>query len=253
MKKVTLKDIEWIESPNYTQGRSSGVKAVVIHWYDDPRKEPSIGGVVSYFKNRSAQVSAHFVVSGDRIVQMVNMNDTAWHALHANPYTVGIEVDPRTPGSTYETVGALVKFIRSYYKGIPVKKHSDYVATRCPGTIDVQKIKNIASGKENDMFKGKSAEYWHNQMVKQKSYKETWRKRHGDVKSNLAECKKIKEQVADTLSKVRDERDKLRERNDDLSGALKEANRRLAENNHTVDVGEDTRSWFEKIINLFRR
>lgn len=114
--------------------------------------------------------------------------------------------------------------------------------------------------KENDMFKGKSAEYWHNQMVKQKSYKETWRKRHGDVKSNLAECKKEKEGLkADIkatesgLGEARMERDELRERNDDLSGALKEANKRLADNNHTVDVGEDTRSWFEKIINLFRR
>lgn len=146
MKTIKLENIEWIESPNRFKGRTAKVSAIVIHWWDDPAKRPSISGVINTFKNPATEVSAHFIVSGDRVVQMVNMADTAWHARQANPFTVGIEVDPNTPGNTYETVGALVKFIRGYYPGIPLKRHSDYVATSCPGTLDIGRIDAIAKG-----------------------------------------------------------------------------------------------------------
>lgn len=146
MKTITLDSIEWIESPNYFDGRSDRVKAIVGHWWGDPATNPTMAGVISHFQKEASQVSAHFVVSGNRVVQMVNMNDTAWHARQANPFTVGIEIDPTTPGNTYETVGALVKFIRGYYGDVPLKKHSDYVATACPGTIDIARIDSIARG-----------------------------------------------------------------------------------------------------------
>lgn len=150
MKNVTLDKIEWIESPNYTEGRTQDVRAIVIHWWGDPANNPSMDGVINYFQNSSNQVSAHFVVSGDRIVQMVNMGNQAWHAMQANAFGVGIEVDPNTPGNTYETVGALVEFIRGYYENVPLKKHSDYVATQCPGTIDLNKIEDHARGRVKD-------------------------------------------------------------------------------------------------------
>lgn len=146
MKKVTLKDIEWQKSPNFYEGRSASVSAIVLHQWDDPAKKPSMNGVVSWFKNPAAEVSAHFVVSNDRIVQMVNMGDTAWHARQANPFTVGIEIDPRAPGNTNETVAALIKFIRSYYPKAAIKRHSDYVNTRCPNFINVDEIKRRVAG-----------------------------------------------------------------------------------------------------------
>lgn len=146
MKVITIDDIEWIESPNFYEGRTDVPKALVGHWWGDPATNPTMAGVIAHFQKAASEVSAHFVVSGDRVVQMVNMADTAWHARQANPYTIGIEIDPKTPGNTYETVGALVKFIRSYYGDLPLNKHSDYVATACPGTIDMGKIDSIARG-----------------------------------------------------------------------------------------------------------
>lgn len=146
MKVVTLDNIEWIESPNFYDGRTSDPQSIVGHWWGDPSTKPTMAGVVAHFQKSASEVSAHFVVSGDRIVQMVNMADTAWHARQANPYTIGIEIDPNTPGNTYETVGALVKFIRGYYGDLPLKKHSDYVNTACPGTIDLAKIDALSRG-----------------------------------------------------------------------------------------------------------
>ena len=147
MKVVTLEAIEWIESPNYYDGRTAQPVSIVIHWWGDPSLNPQMSGIIRHFQSSVAEVSAHFVVSGDRVVQMVNMGDTAWHARQANPYTIGIEVDPNTPGNTYETVGALVKFIRSYYGDLPLKKHSDYVATACPGTLNLRLIDDYAYGR----------------------------------------------------------------------------------------------------------
>ena len=146
MKTVTLDSIVWNESPNKYEGRSKKVTELVIHWWGDPATKPTLSGVVSWFKNPSSQVSAHFVVSSDTVVQMVNMADTAWHAGAANSHTVGIEVDPRVPGNTYETVAALIKFIKKYYPNIVIKTHRDYMATQCPGNLDITQIKKRVAG-----------------------------------------------------------------------------------------------------------
>lgn len=147
MKVITLDDIEWIESPNYYEGRTARVDAITIHWWDNPAKNPTIEGVIRTFQNPLTEVSAHFIVSGDRVIQMVNMGDTAWHCRQGNPTTIGIEIDPNVPGNTYETVGALVRFIRGYYGNISLRPHSFYVATACPGTISLSKIDDYAYGR----------------------------------------------------------------------------------------------------------
>lgn len=131
---------EWIASPNYQPGRTQRIQAIVIHWWDDPAKKPVIQGVINHFKNPAIEVSAHYVVSGDRIVQMVKESDTAWHARQANPYSIGIEIDPNTPGNTYATVARLVREIRARHGNLPLKKHNEFNQTSCPGTLDIARI-----------------------------------------------------------------------------------------------------------------
>lgn len=147
MRNITISDLEWEGTDNFTAGRSQQVNAIVIHWWGDPDAGYTVQGVINTFKNRASQTSSHFVVHKDRAIQMVNMDNTAWHSLQANPHTVGIEINPQTPGNTYETVGALVRFIREQYgRELPLHPHSRYVATQCPGTIDINKIEAIAQG-----------------------------------------------------------------------------------------------------------
>jgi hypothetical protein len=121
---------------------------IVMHHWDDPAKHPTLDGVVSWFLNPASQVSAHYVVSGDTIIQMVEEKDAAWHAVTANNHSIGIEVDPNTPGNTLQTVGELVANIRSRRGDLPLVKHKDVpgTSTTCPGDLDVGKIDQYAKG-----------------------------------------------------------------------------------------------------------
>lgn len=151
MRTIKLSDIEWdgdssFFTPAQTRayyGVDRKVKNIVIHWYNSPDKAGSMAGTISYLKR--AEESIHFVVSGKKITQMVNMANTAFHSLQANPTSVGIECDPNN--LDYETIGALCKFIRSYYGNVPIYPHNKFVATACPGTISIARIRNYADGK----------------------------------------------------------------------------------------------------------
>lgn len=145
--RITLDSFDYIEDPDYFTPaqtlswyrRSRDIQTIVIHWWNSPDKAGTFDQTVNYLKG--ADESIHFVVSDTRIVQMVNLNYTAFHAMGANPISVGIEVDPRVPGKTYEAVGGLVRFIRETLgKDLPLSRHSDHVSTSCPGTIDLAKI-----------------------------------------------------------------------------------------------------------------
>lgn len=140
---------EWIPSPNFKSGRTARIQSIVIHHWDDPAKKPKLAGVVNHFKDPKVQVAAHYVVTDDRVIQMVKESDTAWQARQANPFTIGIEVDPQVPGDTYKTVGHLVRDIRRRYGNLPLKKHSDFVKTTCPGNLDLGLIERYATFKED--------------------------------------------------------------------------------------------------------
>lgn len=73
---------------NYRVGRTQAISVIVIHV-----TQGSYAGTISWFKNPSAQVSAHYVIrsSDGQVTQMVAEKDTAWHVRTENPYTVGIE------------------------------------------------------------------------------------------------------------------------------------------------------------------
>jgi N-acetyl-anhydromuramyl-L-alanine amidase AmpD len=73
---------------NYGAGRSSSVTHIAEHI-----AQGSYAGTISWFKNCSASVSAHYVVrsSDGQVTQMVRESDTAWHVASHNSYSVGIE------------------------------------------------------------------------------------------------------------------------------------------------------------------
>lgn len=132
-------NIEVKSSPNRSPGKNR-MEVIIIHHWDDPAKRPSMNGVVSWLTNPASQVSAHYVVSDKKIIQLVSEEEIAWHAREANSFSIGIEVDPNVPGDTYKTVASLVRDIRSRRGNIPLKRHRDYVSTSCPGNIDVERI-----------------------------------------------------------------------------------------------------------------
>jgi hypothetical protein len=73
---------------NFSAGRDAAISQVVIHV-----TEGEYAGTINWFKNPSAEVSAHYVVrsaDGD-ITQMVRDGDTAFHAKDGNAAGIGIE------------------------------------------------------------------------------------------------------------------------------------------------------------------
>jgi len=83
---------EWIAANSGNYGNANrgvgDVKYVIIH-----DTEGSYAGTLSWFKNASANVSAHYVVrsSDGHIAQMVDEADVAWHDACFNTSSVGIE------------------------------------------------------------------------------------------------------------------------------------------------------------------
>ncbi|MBI1877204.1 MAG: N-acetylmuramoyl-L-alanine amidase [Chloroflexi bacterium] len=90
--------IQWVGSPNFNQRRSpSDITAIVIHSTANDRLQ----GVIDWFNNPNAQVSAHYTIGKDgKIVQHVRDTERAWHAGQSvwkgrnsvNDYAVGIEL-----------------------------------------------------------------------------------------------------------------------------------------------------------------
>ncbi|HST45132.1 MAG TPA: peptidoglycan recognition family protein [Luteimonas sp.] len=106
---------------NYTASRSAAVSAVTLH-----TAQGSYAGTISWFKNASAQVSAHYVIrsSDGQVTQMVRNAHTAWHVRSQNSYTLGIEHEGYVDNSSwytasmYDASAALVRSVCATYAAI---------------------------------------------------------------------------------------------------------------------------------------
>lgn len=136
---------DYQQSPNYTAGNWDK-DMIVLHWWDNPAKRPSYSGVLSWFKMKQAQVSAHYVVEAGRFTQMVLEKDMAWHAGNGaiNRRSIGIEVNPRLSDGDYAATAYLVADIWKRRGKLPLHRHREFTGTSCPGTLDVARVKREA-------------------------------------------------------------------------------------------------------------
>lgn len=89
--------VEWKPSPNHSERKASKITAIIYHY----TAGPSLSGTVTWFQNPQSKVSAHYVVGKDgRIIQMVALDQAAWHAGTStlagvegvNQFSIGIEI-----------------------------------------------------------------------------------------------------------------------------------------------------------------
>lgn len=133
----------WIGSPSYTAGRGGkAIDRIVCHWIVG-----EVAAADTVFKNPAYQTSAHYAVGNGIIHQYVKETDTAWHAgnFDVNQRSIGIEHrgGPNIPitDQTYNTSADLIADIcRRLGKRLPLHKHNQYIATACPGTLDLNKL-----------------------------------------------------------------------------------------------------------------
>ncbi|MEW6470636.1 MAG: peptidoglycan recognition family protein, partial [Bacteroidota bacterium] len=86
-------------SCNYSS-RSQSISAVTVH-----TTQGSYAGTISWFKNCSAGVSAHYVLrsSDGQVTQMVLESKKAWHVGSENGYTIGLEHEGYISQSSWYT------------------------------------------------------------------------------------------------------------------------------------------------------
>lgn len=120
---------------------------VVLHDFGTDGQD-TYAGTISWFQNPAAFTSAHFVVSGPHITQMVSLDDRAFHAGADGNWFVGIEIDPaagRPAGDplrdeTIRSVNALLDALREHYARTVLEyhRHSEFMTTSCGDDIHFQ-------------------------------------------------------------------------------------------------------------------
>lgn len=88
-------------SPNYTKGRKTPVSVIILHITAGQSK---LHRAVEHLTKPSSKVSAHFLISQEgQVVQLVKLEDTAWHCSGNNGISVGIEHMARDKGELSKT------------------------------------------------------------------------------------------------------------------------------------------------------
>lgn len=124
-------DVKW--SSAFSPGRPAGDPAFIVthHWGNTGQTHQ---GVVNYLTRPGGDTSAHYVASGGRVTQLVHDYDRAWHAgPDGNPRGIGIELRPEMAPADVEQAATLVAAIREEWGPLPLRCHSDFMATACPG------------------------------------------------------------------------------------------------------------------------
>jgi N-acetylmuramoyl-L-alanine amidase/Putative peptidoglycan binding domain len=81
----------FVESPHVTRTAGRRIDLIVIHTMETDEKGDTAESCAQWFREPRANVSAHYCVDADSIVQCVRERDVAWHAPGANHDGIGIE------------------------------------------------------------------------------------------------------------------------------------------------------------------
>lgn len=145
-------NVYWAGTPNYTPG-NYGIEALFPHWTCG-----GFDGSVATLQNPDRQASAHYVIEGGRVAQLVSEDDSAWHCgnYYYNMRAISYELVgwPGNPPS-YDTLDTCARMMadasRRYFGGAKlvlgenVMLHQWVYATSCPGETDVEWLVNRAN------------------------------------------------------------------------------------------------------------
>lgn len=137
-------------SPNRSSRKGNKIQSITVHWWGNPVGQ-KIGGIVSWLCDPRARASAHYVISGDTVYCIVDPDQKAWHSGSntGNLTSIGLELDPNASmrESTERTAAELISDLRSTYGNLPLRKHSSWVGTACPGNWNIGHLDALARGK----------------------------------------------------------------------------------------------------------
>jgi hypothetical protein len=127
---------------------------LTVHWWNTPQnvRDSDHDNIANYMLGRAAkdEASVNYVLSNSKITLLVNPDNVAWASQSGNPTTVSVEFSPHLNAEGYKKAGWLINELfnpkTGRYKISPrLWKHSDWIKTQCPGTLDVNRMKNEAN------------------------------------------------------------------------------------------------------------
>lgn len=133
-------------STNWKPGLGNGrkIESITIHHWG-ASMSLDFDGIVNFLCSpRPANpTSAHYVAQGSdqhgakkpRVACIVDPDDIAYHAgnWQGNLTSIGIECRPNGTADDMETVAQLIARLRNQYGPLPLKPHSAWTSTECPG------------------------------------------------------------------------------------------------------------------------
>ena len=154
-------NVSWVPSPHYSERPDQDIWVIVVH----ATANSTLSGVIAWFQNPSAYLSAHYVIGKDgKIVQMVKDEKRAWHAGESewkgehdvNDFSIGIElvnlndgVDPY-PQEQYDSLVALCKYLVAKYNitAEDIVGHFEIAPRRKtdPRGLDMAKLRQDVAG-----------------------------------------------------------------------------------------------------------
>lgn len=114
---------------HFNDRNGAKIDKIVIHSTGSEKADRD--SVVSWFRDKSSKVSAHYLITNaGKICGLVREDKRAWHATTANSSSIGIEVAGACGLRKYKDaqllpLAKLIKDIRSRYGDIPIITHAD--------------------------------------------------------------------------------------------------------------------------------
>jgi len=145
--------IKWLPSPNFRKQRGIKKTSITLHWMAG-----RLAGTDRTFANPESKKSTHYGVAGNKVHQYVDERDYAFGNGHtqANKTSISIEHEggwrlttgkyAKPSKATHETSARLVAAIARRHDlgtlkvGKNVFPHNHWVATACPGSLDIEYI-----------------------------------------------------------------------------------------------------------------
>lgn len=145
---VVIDETTW-NSPNFTPsalvrqvyGLPRDIDSVTVHWWNEPKYNPTYDGTCSYLSRAGGNTSAHFVIQGKRIACLVSTADAAWHAgaARGNATSVSFEMSPWATDEDLKTLASAIRWLEKLYgKSLKIYQHKEWSPTACPGVYSTK-------------------------------------------------------------------------------------------------------------------
>jgi N-acetyl-anhydromuramyl-L-alanine amidase AmpD len=82
----------FVESPNFTPADGRAIGVVVMHTMEIAERSDAAEICARWFRTKVSQVSAHYCVDADSVIQCVVEKNIAWHARGGNTNSIGVEL-----------------------------------------------------------------------------------------------------------------------------------------------------------------